>query len=344
MKALFKLHPGEGGVVLRDTDVPEPKAHEVRIKIAFAGICGTDLHIISDEYPANYPVIMGHEYSGVVDAIGSEVCRFSPGDRVVSLTAAVVCGRCRYCYEGLYMLCDSRKSIGSGVNGAMAEYMTISEDLVFAVPYNVSMKSAALCEPLACCVRSVVETSAIRAGDYVYVSGPGTIGQIVAQIAKSAGAHVTVGGTGIDTDRLALAKELGANETIDVTGEDVREAALRITKGQHFDVVYECAGAQPSADTCLDIVRKRGQFIQVGLYGESIKYDMDKALIKEVYVLNSFASERTSWVTALRLLSQSKVNLEPLISNIFALVNWKEAVSAAKEKTGFKVLVQMDKQ
>lgn len=340
MKALFKLHPGEGGVVLQETDIPKPKADEVRIKISYTGICGTDLHIVNDEYLANYPVIMGHEYSGVIDEIGTRVSGFAIGDRVVSLTAAEVCGKCRYCHEGLYMMCDCRKSIGSGVNGAMAEYMTISEALVFKIPDNISMKSAALCEPLACCVRSVVETSAIGLGDFVYVSGPGTIGQIVAQLAKSAGANVTVGGTGIDTDRLTLAKVLGAEDTIDVTAKNAHHAALRITGGELFDVVFECAGAQPSANTCLDIVRKRGQFIQVGLYGKPIQYDMDKALIKEVNILNSFASERTSWVTGLRLLSQSKLNLEPLISNVFPLIEWEKAIAAAKDKTGFKVLIQ----
>lgn len=342
MKALFKLHPGEGGVALLETDMPEPGMHEVRIKVIYAGICGTDLHIVSDEYPASYPVIMGHEYCGVIDKAGEGVTGFTVGDRVVSLTAAETCGTCRYCREGLYMLCDKRKSIGSGINGAMAEYLVVPARLVFSVPENVSATSAALSEPLACCVRSVVETSAVRPGDYVYVSGPGTIGQIVAQLAKSAGAHVTIAGTDVDTDRLKLAKELGsADETIDVTKEDVRETAHRITTGQLYDVVFECAGAQRSADTCLDVARKRGQFIQVGLYGKRIEYDMDKALVKEVYILNSFASERTSWITGLRLLSQSKLRLEPLISNIYLLSEWEEAFAAACNKAGFKELMQI---
>jgi L-iditol 2-dehydrogenase len=341
MKALYKLHPGEGGMALQEAKMPEPKADEVRVKIQYAGICGTDLHIASDEYPANYPVILGHEYSGVIDAVGSGVQGFAPGDRVVSLTAAVVCGHCRYCYEGLYMLCDSRKSIGSGINGTMAEYMTVPAHLLFAIPETVSMKTAALSEPLACCVRSVVEISAIRPGDFVYVSGPGTIGQIVAQLAKTAGAHVTVAGVATDAGRLALAKQLGADETVDVMAEDPMDAARRITGGELFDVVYECAGAQPSATTCLDVVRKRGQFVQVGLYGRTIQFDMDKALTKEVFMVNSYASERTSWVTGLRLLSQGRLNLEPLVSNVFRLEEWEKAIAAARNRDGFKILFEI---
>ncbi|HWQ77787.1 MAG TPA: alcohol dehydrogenase catalytic domain-containing protein [Anaerovoracaceae bacterium] len=313
----------------------------MRVKIKYTGICGTDLHILSDEYPANYPVVLGHEYSGVIDAVGFGVRDFALGDRVVSLTAAVVCGKCRYCYEGLHMLCDSRRSIGSGIDGAMAEYMTVPADLLFPVPENVSMKTAVLSEPLACCVRSVVEVSAVRPGDFVYISGPGTIGQIVAQLAKIAGAHVTVAGVGVDADRLALAKRLSADEVIDLTAENAMDAARRITGGDMFDVVYECAGAQPSATTCLDVVRKRGQFVQVGLYGKPIQFDMDKALVEEVFMVNSRATERTSWVTSLRLLAQGRLDLEPLVSNVFRLEEWEKAMAAAQNKEGFKILFEI---
>jgi L-iditol 2-dehydrogenase len=189
----------------------------------------------------------------------------------------------------------------------------------------------------------VIETAAVRPGDYVYVSGPGTIGQIVAQLAKAAGAHVTLAGTGADTDRLRLARAVSsADETIDVTKEDALAAALRVTAGQLYDAAFECAGAPQSAGVCLDVVRKRGQFIQVGLYGKSIQYDMDKALVKEVHILNSYASERTSWITGLRLLSQSKLRLEPLVSNIYPLSEWEAAFAAARDKTGFKVLLRID--
>lgn len=111
---------GVTNVQLCDVQKPEPQANEVRIKISYCGICGTDLHIIADEYPATYPVIIGHEYSGVVDAIGSEVENITTGDRVVFLTAAHYCGKCALCTRGAIMMCPERKSIGYGVNGAMA--------------------------------------------------------------------------------------------------------------------------------------------------------------------------------------------------------------------------------
>ena len=139
MKALRKKAKGFEGVGLDDIPEPVPKPNEVKIKVHAAGICGTDLHIVKDEYPANYPVVLGHEYSGTIVELGSEVKGFKPGDRVISLTAVVTCGHCRFCYEGLLMLCPERKSIGSGVDGAMAEYLVVPSHLVYKIPDSVSM-------------------------------------------------------------------------------------------------------------------------------------------------------------------------------------------------------------
>src|SRR5690606_1372996 len=150
MKALMKNGPGSDNVCLAELAEPKCKPDEIKIKVHAAGICGTDLHIIKDEYPCDYPVVMGHEYSGTVVETGSEVTRFRVGDRLASLTAVVTCGKCPYCREGLLMLCDQRKSIGSGVNGAFAQYLTVPAHLAFPVPDNVSLDEAALCEPLAC--------------------------------------------------------------------------------------------------------------------------------------------------------------------------------------------------
>jgi L-iditol 2-dehydrogenase len=145
MKALIKKGEGFHNVGLVELDDPIVKASEIKVKIHAAGICGTDLHIIADEYLANYPVTMGHEYSGIVVEVGDDVTDFKVGDRVVSLTAAKSCGKCNYCYEGLIMLCEERKSIGSGVNGAFSEYMVIPAHLAFHIPENVTMDEAALC-------------------------------------------------------------------------------------------------------------------------------------------------------------------------------------------------------
>jgi L-iditol 2-dehydrogenase len=344
MRALYKYDAGEQSVEVREAEIPSPKSDELLVKVHATGVCGTDLHIVKDEYPSNYPVIMGHEFSGEVSRVGSAVTAFAPGDRVVSLTAVVTCGECEYCANDLLMLCDKRLSIGSGVNGAFAEYLAVPESLAFKIPDNVSLEEAALTEPLACVVRGVIEKSTVNPGDYVLISGPGPIGLLVLQLALNSGAKTLVSGTDSDAERLRLASELGAGRVVSVPGEDIISAAESFTDGAGFDVVFECAGVPASADTCLRLVKKAGVYSQVALFGNKPEFDMDKALTKELTLTNSYASERSSWVTALKLMEQGRVNLKPLISAVFPLERWREAFDMAESKEGYKILISPGKE
>jgi len=339
MKALQKIHKGKDGVVLRDIKEPIPEDFEVKIKVHAAGICGTDIHIINDEFECSYPVTMGHEYSGTITEVGTKVLNFFPGERVISLTAAKVCGKCKYCREGIYMLCNERKSIGSGVNGAFSQYLTVPADIVYRIPENVSMDEAVLTEPLACVTRCVIERSSVKAGDYVLVSGPGAIGLLTAQVASACGGNVTVVGTSKDIDRLSLAKHLGAIETIIVDQEDYVKRSFKITNGNNFDIAYECSGAEASADVCLNLLKKSSEYVQVGLFGKKIAFDHDLALKKEISITNGFASNATSWEIALRLLKFKKVNLNPLISAKMPISEWKKGVNMVINKEAYKVLL-----
>lgn len=339
MRALMKKGRGLNNVGIEELEEPSVSPFEIKVKIHAAGICGTDLHIIADEYPANYPVTLGHEYSGTVVDVGSEVTNFQIGDHVVSLTAVVTCGKCEYCNEGLLMLCEERKSIGSGVHGAFTEYITIPANLAFHIPENVTLDEAALCEPLSCMVRCVIERGSVSAGDYVLVSGPGTIGLLTMQVARASGGNVVVIGTSADRERLLLAKELGSFDTIIIDEEDLQERVKQLTNGKGFDVAFECAGVEPSSRNCLQLLKKTGLYVQVGLYGKDIKFDMDLALTKEINITNGYASERTSWVRALKLLEKKQINVLPLISMKMPLENWEEAMEKVRNKSAFKVLL-----
>ena len=343
MKALRKVHTGPGGVQLfHDMPIPEPAAGEVRIKIIYASVCGTDLHIRDDGFPVKMPVTIGHEYSGIIDALGEGVTDWKLGDKVVSMTAAGYCGHCDYCRAGLYMLCKEKRGLGSARNGAFAEYMTYPADRLFKIPEGVSMKAAALSEPLACCLRGALERTNINAGDYVYVGGPGVMGQFVVQLAKAAGAYVTVGGTSIDVERLALAKEIGADDVFDVTAEDPVAHAERVTDGHMYGVAFECAGSARAFDTCIDVLKKTGHLQQVAMYGKPIPVDFDKMLMKEITFSNSYASERTSWQRLMKLLAAGKIQMEPYCSAILDLEDWEKAFSMAENKEGYKILFQLN--
>jgi len=340
LKALVKYEKGVGKETLRYMDVPEPfpKNDEIKIKVLACGICGTDIHIMMDEYYNCPPVIIGHEYIGIVCDKGKDVTNFEVGDYVLSLTAVKTCGKCTYCYKDLRMLCDNRKSIGCIVNGAMAEYIVIPAGVAFKVPEKFENKELlALSEPATCVVRAVIEKSCVKAGDVVVVSGPGTIGQLTAQISKISGAYVIITGLPQDEERLSLAKKLGADEV--ATSEPQLRSILNRVAPDGADVVFECAGAESSAKACINAVKKTGIYSQIGLFGKDIKINMDQVVFKEITMTASIATERTSWETYLRLIRDDKLNLAPLISRRLPLERWEEGFKIFQENKGFKIIL-----
>jgi L-iditol 2-dehydrogenase len=219
MQGVAKLARGAGNVGL--LEVPEPKviAGHVLVEVKAAGVCGTDLHIYHDEYPSLPPVIMGHEVAGLVAEIGQGVTSCRPGDLVTCETYFSVCEKCEFCRAGLPNLCRNRKSIGSGVHGAFARYVLVPERNVHQLPPNVDELAGALTEPLACCVHAL-ERTRVEPGDAVVVSGPGTIGLLMAQVVKAAGGRVILLGTDADEARLRMGEKLGADFAVNVQNAD----------------------------------------------------------------------------------------------------------------------------
>jgi len=339
MRAIVKTKKGKDGICLMEMSEPIPTSGEIKVKVVAAGICGTDIHIMKDEgFYYNPPVIMGHEYVGIVEDIGENVNNFKKGDYVISHTAAKTCGECQYCQKDLLMLCDKRLSIGSGTNGAFAEYLTIPASLAFKVPDDIENKEElAIAEPVACVVRAVIERSIVKAGDIVLISGPGTIGLIAVQLAKLQGAFVIVSGLPEDQHRLKLASELGAD--VVVSHPEKLNQTIKEIEPYGVDVAFECSGAAPSARACLNSLKKQGIYSQVGLFGKPININMDDFLYKELYFTNSFASERSSWRRLLRLIKNKQFNFTPLISEKLSLEDWEKAFNKVINKEGYKILL-----
>lgn len=340
MKALVKTKLGPD--CMRYMDVPQPVTgeDEIKVKVYACGICGTDLHLMHDEYPSNPPIITGHEFSGIVAEVGANVTDFKVGDRIVTLTAVDTCEECEWCRQGLRMLCPERKSVGSGRDGGFAEYVVIPAKHAFHLPEGVSMLTAALCEPLACVVRSVCERTQIHAGDYVLVSGAGVMGQLTAQVAHANGGVVIMTGLEQDAGRFEVAKQLGGvAHFVRVDQEGALEKILELTDGMGVHVAYECAGVASSADFCLQALRKTGTYAQVAIPGKPIPVNMDLALYKEIVLTNSYASERTSWLIALNLLKHKRINIAPLATSVLPLEQWEEGFRQTIAKEGFKVLL-----
>ena len=339
MKAVVKTKPGTGNVEI--ADVPKPKAtgDTVLIEVKAVGICGTDIHIYYDEYRSKPPVVLGHELAGVVAEVGDQVKTLSVGDRVTTETYFKTCESCYYCRNGMVNLCPDRMSIGSIVNGGMAKYCLVPEKNIHRLPDNVDFTEGAMTEPLACVVHSTLNMAKITPGDVAVVSGPGAIGLLTAQVVKQSGAVTLVLGTDHDVARLETAKELGVDYVVNVSKEDPKELVDGLTDGKGADVVLECAGVEASVGQCMKLVRRKGQYTQIGLAGKSVRFDIDQVVFKEVLMRGGFASIPSTWDRAIKLMELGKVKVKPLISHVLPITDWEHAFDLFHKKSGLKILL-----
>lgn len=339
MKALVKVQAGPGHVEVTDIKEPVPGPNEVKIKVHACGICGTDLHVLHDTTINAPPVVLGHEFSGIITEVGSDVTRFKPGDRVVSETTVESCGYCQYCVSGNHNICANRRGLGRTGDGAFANYLILRQQLIHVLPDSIDLDEAALLEPLACTVHAVIETGTIHAGDVVLVSGPGAIGLFALQCAKSEGARVVISGIAKDSERLALAADLGADRVVNVEAESLEAIMQQETDGIGFDVVVECSGAGPAIAAVLKFVRRQGQYIQMGLTGKEIPVNFDLVVNRELKLLGSVNSKWSSWERAIKLLETKKITTRPLISQKYNLNDWKIAFDNMQNGRGVKNLL-----
>lgn len=342
MKGVVKFAVGPGNVELRDMPEPVAKPDEVKIEVKASGICGSDIHIYHGDIklPIKPPVIMGHEFSGVIVEVGSSVSRLKPGDRVISETPPYVCGECIHCRTGNYNICSEKRLIGYWFNGAFAKYCVVPSHLVHRLPDNVSFLSGALCEPLACCVNGVLEKTVISPGDSVVVTGPGTIGLLSLQLAKVMGAFVILCGLRGDKERLDLGRELGADMIINIQDQDPGEVITSLTSGSGADVFIECSGVPDAVRLGLQLTRRGGHYTQIGLTGKPFILDFDDIAYKELTVRGSLGQRWISWRRGLKLLKMGLIKTEPLISDVLPLSEWKSGFEKMEKREGIKVVLE----
>ena len=314
--------PEKGSVEIREMEKPSIGDEDVLLEVANVGVCGSDLHqwTADHSWPVNYPVVLGHEFGGVIVETGKNVTGWKEGDRVVSETAAVIDANNPMSRRGLYNLDPTRKGFGYGVNGAMTRFVRVPARCLHKVPDQLPFEQACLTEP--CCVAysAVVENTRIKPGDRVVVLGPGTIGILCAAMARLCGAEVAIVGLEADKHRLNVAKQYGCETII---GDATAWANER--DGLGADCVIDAAGASITLKIALQLVRPNGKISKVGWGPQPLGFSLDSLVQKNITLQGSFSHNWPMWERVLALLSNGQLNVKPIIGGVWPVTEWHTA-------------------
>jgi L-iditol 2-dehydrogenase len=340
MKALVKYAPGRGNVDIQEVEEPRCGDKQIKLEIAYCGICGTDLHVLHDTFRNYPPVILGHEFAGTVVEIGTHANGVTLGERVTGLGAtAVTCGHCQYCRSGYFIFCSRRRGMGHGVNGAFTRYVVMRPDQLYRIPDNFSLEEAAMSEPFAAVVQAVTEVSHVRIGDTALVSGPGPMGLLCVKLLVAEGVKTIVAGASGDGERLKAALRCGASAVINVGEEKLTSAIYDYTGGTGVDVAFECAGHPDSVRGCMESLRPMGRYTQVAICGQDITFPIDLIFYKQLTMSGSVCYTASTWERMMRIYAEGRVRLNDLISTKLPISDWRTAFDLCEKKKAIKVLM-----
>jgi len=342
MQALVKFGQENGNVELRNIPPPKIGAGQLLLQVKAVGVCGSDLHMWREthSWAVKLPLVLGHEFCGVVAEVGANVSGFTPGDRVVCETAATVCGQCVYCLSGNYNMCPHRQGYGALADGALTRYVAARPQILHHIPPNVPFEHAALTEPICVAFNALVEKSSVNPGDTVVIQGPGPIGIMALQIARLRGAGtLIVLGTDADATRLAVAAELGANYTVNIQQDDPVALVRSLGDGFGADLVVDCTGVSKALKQALDMVRPNGIITKIGWGPQPLDFNLDLLVAKAVTLQGTFSHTYPTWERVLKLLSTGQINLEPVIGGIYPLSGWQAAFLDMEEGRNVKSVI-----
>jgi 2-desacetyl-2-hydroxyethyl bacteriochlorophyllide A dehydrogenase len=329
---------GQGRIEVGDAQAQRPGPGQVSIRVAYNGICGTDLHIVQGHMDGRVstPAVIGHEMSGVVDALGAGVDTLEIGQPVTVMPLRW-CGQCTSCRAGHQHICQRLDFVGIDSPGALQQQWTVPAALVVPLPAGVSLEHAALVEPLAVAVHDV-RRARLSAGETAVVIGGGPIGQLIAVVARAAGAEVILAEP--DAARRAFAAQHGAT-VVDPAGEDLAAVVDRHTTGAGADVVFEVAGTPRTALEATAHARTRGRVVFVAIHPQPVPVDLHRVFWRELEVLGARVYEREDFERAVELLAAGAVPAEGLITRVVPLEETMEAFDALLSAAALKILVDV---
>lgn len=339
MKQVLLAGPKE--FVVHDTSVPEIKENEVLIKVGYIGICGSDMHTYYGKHPfVPLPVILGHEFSGVVKSIGSAVTHVHVGDRV-AVDPTITCGSCKNCKRGRANVCNHLKLIGCHKDtvGAFGEYVVAPASNVHVIPAHTKLTEAAFVEPLAVGVHAC-RRGQLDEGQTVCIVGSGTIGLMTAFAAKYLGASRVVI-MDISEEKCTTAASYGF-EVICNRSKNPKALVTELFGESGPDVMFECVGVEGSIRFCTEGSPKGGRIVVVGVYEEEIRFPMAFVQEWELELIGTLTYSRQDFKDALKLIVDKKVDVEKLISRKFPLIEAADAFHYIEENRSTVVKVLLD--
>ena len=338
MRALVKAK-SEKGIWLEDIDKPTPGHNDVLIKVHKTAICGTDIHIYQwDDWAKStipVPMAVGHEFSGEIVDIGSEVRGFSVGDRV-SAEGHVTCGVCRNCRAGRRHLCMNTVGIGVNRAGAFADYIAVPAFNVFKLPDAISDDMASILDPLGNATHTALSFDLV--GEDVLITGAGPIGIMAVAIARYAGArHVVI--TDVNDYRLELARKMGASAALNVTRESIDDTMKALGMEEGFDVGMEMSGNPAAFRDMLRTMHHGGQIALLGIPPNDTSIDWNEVIFKGLIIKGIYGREMFETWYKMSSMLQSGLMIEPIITHRFPLADYQEAFELMSSGQSGKVIL-----
>ncbi|WKB81935.1 alcohol dehydrogenase catalytic domain-containing protein [Cellulophaga lytica] len=329
-------YKGNKNFAVIDKEIEEPKDDEVRIKVAYSGVCGTDVHIYYGmmDKRVSIPQTIGHEMSGVIDAVGKNVTNFKAGEKVV--VRPLDDRKVKPSDKGFNHICEDLKFIGIDSPGSMQQYWNVPAFVLHKLKPETDLKLAALIEPLSVATHDVRRSGLVK-GETAVVLGGGPIGMLVAMVAKEVGAQVII--SEVNPTRIKMAKDLGF-DAVNPTEVDLVAYVKSKTDNKRADVVFEVAGVQPALDIMCEVAGIRGRILMVAIHGDKKPVDLFKFFWKELSLIGARVYEKEDYEKSIELITENKLPFEAMITDVQPLSKIQQVFeNIDKNPSGMKVLM-----
>jgi L-iditol 2-dehydrogenase len=338
MQQAIMTSPGK--IEFNEIPSQHPAAGEVLIEIKRIGVCGSDIHVYHGLHPyTSYPVVQGHEVGGVVAEAGSGVSGFKPGDKVVFMPQ-VTCGVCYPCRHGMYHICDNLKVMGFQTNGAAQEFFPVKAEMVLKLPDQMTLDEAALIEPVSVAAHAVGRSGGGE-GKKVVVLGAGTIGNLVAQVARATGAADVII-TDVSEYKLKKAHETGFAHAVNTKNENLNEVILKYFGPDKADLIFECVGVQETITQAVEYARKGTTIVIVGVFGKKPEVNLGFVQDRELSLVGTLMYQKKDYERAIELVANGRLQLGPMVTQRFPFKSYLDAYEMIENSHGEYMKVMID--